>query len=103
MESFCQVLVGQEFLDDGSLELYNLKDDIGESKNLAAQIPQTAKSLRKKLDDWRIAVGARMPTKNPKYDPKRAHQWWSRRTNKPLDIKAMAERYKSKAAGGKKK
>jgi uncharacterized sulfatase len=68
-----------EFFDDGSLELYNLKDDIGETENLAAAKPQLAGELQQQLAMWRKRVGARMPTRNPKYDPQRAHEWWSRR------------------------
>ena len=85
-----------EFLDDGSLELYNLEDDIGETENLAAAKPQLAGQLQKQLADWRKRVGARMPIKNPKHDPQRAHQWWSRRSNKPLDIEAMRKRYETR-------
>lgn len=85
-----------EFFEDGSLELYNLKDDIGEAKDLAAADPQKAKQLQRQLAAWRQRVGARMPTVNPKYDPQRADQWWSRRTNKPLDIEAMRKRYETR-------
>lgn len=85
-----------EFFDGSPLELYNLKQDIGESRNLAAERPDLADRLKRQLAEWREAVGARMPKANPKYDPARADQWWNRRTNQPLDVKAMAERYKSR-------
>ncbi len=85
-----------EFFDDGVLELYNLKDDISETKNLAAAKPQLAERLQRQLAAWRERVGARMPTKNPNYDPARAHEWWSRRHNKPLDIEAMRKRYETR-------
>ncbi|HVK02318.1 MAG TPA: sulfatase, partial [Armatimonadaceae bacterium] len=51
-----------EFYEDGRLELYNLKDDPGEKKNLAAAQPERAKALRAKLDAWRKATNAAMPT-----------------------------------------
>ena len=82
-----------EFLDDGSLELYRLPDDLSETRNLARENPQLAKQLQARLEDWRQDVGARMPTLNPKHDPQRAHEWWNRRTNQPLDIEAMRKRY----------
>ncbi|NQU24264.1 MAG: sulfatase [Candidatus Nealsonbacteria bacterium] len=85
-----------EFFDGTPLELYNLKDDIAETTNLAEQEPAEARRLQKQLAVWRATVGARMPTPNPKYDPARAAEWWNRRTNKPLDIKAMAEHYRSR-------
>jgi uncharacterized sulfatase len=87
-----------EFFEDRSLELYNLKDDISESKNVAQSKPDLAKRLQTQLASWRSEVGARMPTKNSKHDPKQADQWWSRRTNKPLDIEAMRKRYETKRA-----
>ncbi len=73
-----------EFFDTGDLELYDLEADLGERRNLADRMPDKAQELRAKLAEWRKQVGALMPTKNPKYDPKRASQWWSRRTGKPL-------------------
>ncbi len=53
-----------EFLEDGRLELYNLRDDIGESKNLADTRPDKAKELHARLVAWRAEVQAPMPTKN---------------------------------------
>jgi hypothetical protein len=38
-----------EFLEDGRLELYNLRDDIGETKNLANVMPDKAKELHDRL------------------------------------------------------
>lgn len=53
-----------EFFEDGRLELYNLRDDIGETKNLATAEPEKTKELHAKLVAWREQVGARMPTLN---------------------------------------
>ena len=53
-----------EFLEDGKLELYNLREDIGETKNLAADMPDKAKELHARLVAWRKEVNAPMPTKN---------------------------------------
>jgi len=53
-----------EFLEDGRLELYNLRDDIGESKNLAKEMPDKAKELHTKLVAWRKEVNAPMPQPN---------------------------------------
>ena len=58
-----------EYFEDGRVELYNLKEDLGETKDLAAAMPEKAADLRKKLADWRKSVGAQMPTPNPDYDP----------------------------------
>lgn len=53
-----------EFFEDGRLELYNLKDDIGEQKNLAAENPEKAKELHAKMLAWRESIKAPMPAKN---------------------------------------
>ncbi len=54
----------QEFFEDGRLELYNLRDDIGQKKNLAAAQPEKAKELHEKLVAWRKQINAPMPTPN---------------------------------------
>jgi arylsulfatase A-like enzyme len=74
-----------EFLEDGRLELYNLRDDIGETKNLAQAMPDKAKELHARLVAWRAEVHAPMPTKNDGLAP----------ASKP---KAKAKKAKAKAA-----
>jgi arylsulfatase A-like enzyme len=54
-----------EFYEDGRLELFNLKDDIGETKDLSKENPQKTRELHEKLIAWRSSVNAKMPTKNP--------------------------------------
>lgn len=51
-----------EFFEDGHLELYNLRNDIGEKENLAAKFPERAAQLHRTLTSWRKAVAAPMPT-----------------------------------------
>lgn len=58
-----------EFFDDMRVELYNLREDIGEKHDLAAQMPAKADELRARLHAWRNDVGAQMPSRNPAYDP----------------------------------
>jgi arylsulfatase A-like enzyme len=58
-----------EWYEDGSLELFNLRDDVGETKNLASEEPEMAHRLHARLAAWRNDVGAIMPTPNPDYDP----------------------------------
>ncbi|MDX1564149.1 MAG: hypothetical protein R3236_02030, partial [Phycisphaeraceae bacterium] len=62
-----------EYFEDGGLELYNLKEDVGERNNLAEKMPGKTKELHLMLARWRNGIGARVPTeKNPKYDPAKA-------------------------------
>ena len=42
-----------EFFNTNEVELYNLREDIGEQFNLAAQMPQKVTELKKMLADWR--------------------------------------------------
>jgi arylsulfatase A len=63
-----------EFYEDNRLELFNLKDDLGETRNLARREARTAQRLRAKLDKWRRSVNAQMPKPNPGYDPAKADQ-----------------------------
>ena len=57
-----------EFFDDMRAELYNLRDDIGEERNLAVEMPAKMDELRLRLHAWRKEVSAQMPTRNPSYD-----------------------------------
>ncbi len=54
-----------ENFDDGSVELYNLKKDISERKNLAAAMPDRAAAMQKELAAWRRTSGAAMPVPAP--------------------------------------
>ena len=62
---------------DGTLELFNLRHDVSETRNLSARYPAKAAELHSKLADWRNSVGAKMPTKNVDYDSKRAFQFFA--------------------------
>jgi arylsulfatase A len=60
-----------EFFTDMRVELYNLREDIGEAHDLAARMPEKVNELRNRLHAWRKEVGAQMPTPNPNHDPSR--------------------------------
>jgi len=59
-----------EYFEDGRLELYNLRDDLGEQKDLATAMPEKARELQTMLADWRRTVGAQMPGRRPESKPK---------------------------------
>ncbi len=59
-----------EWYEDGRVELYNLKDDLGERHDLSATMPQKATELRQMLHAWRGEVGAKMPESEPREDYK---------------------------------
>ena len=53
-----------EFFEDRRVELYNLKNDPSQEKNVAAEEPEVAKKLHEKLAGWRTQTSAKMPTAN---------------------------------------
>ena len=58
-----------EYYETGRHELFNVKSDVSESRNLALDKPDVVKDLAAKLAAWRKDVGAKMPTPNPDYAP----------------------------------
>lgn len=50
-----------EYFDKGTVELYNLADDISEQHNLATKLPKKAAELQKQLKSWRRDIGAKIP------------------------------------------
>ncbi|MBI5770196.1 MAG: sulfatase [Verrucomicrobia bacterium] len=55
-------------------ELYNLRADPAESRNLASAEPARVAELRAKLTRFRQSTNAQMPALNPAFDPARAKQ-----------------------------
>ncbi|MHC4324024.1 MAG: sulfatase [Planctomycetota bacterium] len=49
--------------------LYNLRDDIGESRNLAAAHPEKVKILDRLIEDYIAAAEVVVPLPNPNFDP----------------------------------
>ena len=59
-----------EHFEDRRIELYNLADDIGESRNLATSNPTKAEELHARLTSWQKSTSAAIPTEaNPAFDP----------------------------------
>ena len=56
-----------EFFEDGRLELYNLREDVSEERNLVSREPALAARLHQMLCAWRVAVEAKLPQPNPRY------------------------------------
>ena len=57
-----------EFHRDGRRELYNLKSDLSEKRNLVEREARIAGRLAARLDSWRKQAGAVMPSANPNAD-----------------------------------
>jgi uncharacterized sulfatase len=51
-----------EHLDDGGVELYDLRNDLSETTNLADSQPERVAAMKEKLQAWRKEVDAQMPS-----------------------------------------
>jgi arylsulfatase A-like enzyme len=58
-----------EYFENGSVQLFNLRDDLSEQHDLAKVQPDRAEALRAKLHAWRTDVAANMMPPNPDYAP----------------------------------
>lgn len=67
---------------EGLHELFNLKDDLGETRNLAKQMPDKVKELDALIDAFVRDTGALYPKPNPAFKPQAA---------KPQSVGAKAE------------
>lgn len=56
-----------EFYEDGRLELYNLREDIGETMNLAGTRPELTRKLHQRLKAWREEMEAMEPQPNQEW------------------------------------
>jgi arylsulfatase A-like enzyme len=57
-----------EFFEDGRVELYNLREDIGETHDLSEEQPERVARLQEILADWRQRVEANIPQPNPDWN-----------------------------------
>lgn len=58
-----------QYFEDHGLELYDLASDIGETDNLAKQMPRKTAELLERLQRWQREIGAPIPTQpNPQFD-----------------------------------
>lgn len=57
-----------EFYDETKVELYNLADDIGETRDLANLVALRAANMRAALDAWRKANAVQSNRPNPDFD-----------------------------------
>jgi arylsulfatase A-like enzyme len=63
------------YYEDGHDELYNLKNDVGETTDLAAREPAKVKELSKKLFSYLNDVGARFPKPDPQYNAQKEKEY----------------------------
>ncbi len=60
------------YYEDQSFKLFDAVDDIGESKDRSAELPEIAAQLLTELRAWTSAVDAPVPDRiNPVFDPRK--------------------------------
>ncbi|MFQ6132915.1 MAG: sulfatase/phosphatase domain-containing protein, partial [Armatimonadota bacterium] len=60
-------LTSEQFPNE--FELYNLRDDLGETRNLARERPEKVKELNAAIEGFLAGTGAIVPIPNPAFDP----------------------------------
>ena len=58
-----------EYYENNTVQLFNLREDIGEQNDLSRAEPDKVSALREMLHTWREEVSAEMPSPNPDYAP----------------------------------
>ncbi|MBC8148815.1 MAG: sulfatase [Verrucomicrobiaceae bacterium] len=94
-----------EYYENGTVQLFDLEDDIGERKDLAKSKPEIARKLKKMLHDWRMEVDAKMPypktaTSKPAPGARVPKPVRKPNNNLPADVKKFAPGWTIKNSGG---
>jgi len=63
-----------EFHEEKRMELYHLKADPGETRNLVEKEKSRVAKMARKIGQWRLSTGAILPQLNTNYDPAKADQ-----------------------------
>jgi hypothetical protein len=53
--------------------LYNLKDDLSETNNLATRFPDRVKQMDQLIEEYLKSAQAVLPIPNPAFDPSKYH------------------------------
>ncbi len=97
-----------EYYENGTVQLFDLENDIGERKDLKKSKPEIAQKLKKMFHDWRKKVDAKMPypkTATSKPAPgarsaKPVDEPHNSASNMPIDVKKFAPGWMIKNWGG---
>jgi len=57
-----------EYFENNTVQMFNLREDIGEQNDISQTEPEIRERLRELLHSWREDVNAQMPQQNPNYD-----------------------------------
>jgi arylsulfatase A-like enzyme len=77
-----------QFFEDNHLELYNLREDIAEKKNISSTHSELVQELKQKLENWQKSVNAQFPTVNPGWkDSWKTKRLWKKHLKRIFDQK----------------
>ena len=91
-----------EYYENGTVQLFDLHNDIGERNDLAESQPEIAQKLKKMLHAWRDEVDAKMPyPKTTTSKPAPGSRVISSTNNRmPADVEKFAPGWKIRNCGG---
>ena len=78
-DDYTKIIPGERY------ELYRIRDDISEKRDLAQAMPEETAELKAKLHAWLKETGAQMPVLNPKFDPEN----WKYHTYSNVDYRGV--------------
>ena len=70
-----------EWFEESKVELYNLVEDLSETKNVASAEKAVVDSLLEELNAWQKSVGAQFPVVNASYDASKQDGRFAARKN----------------------
>lgn len=87
-----------EYFENGTVQLFDLENDIGEQHDLSETKPETTRKLLSMLHDWRESVDARMPQVKTAESRQKSSPTVSR--NLPVDVEKFAPGWRVRDWGG---
>ena len=61
-----------EYFENGTVQLFDLENDLGEQRDIAKENPEVTQKLLKLLQDWRVETDAKMPQRKTAESMKKA-------------------------------
>ncbi|MEC9094251.1 MAG: sulfatase/phosphatase domain-containing protein, partial [Planctomycetota bacterium] len=89
-----------EYFENGTVQLFDLENDLGEQHDLSTQKPKITEKLLKMLHDWQKAVDAKMPQVKAASPSSKAKQKPQPATTLPVDVANFAPGWTVRNWGG---
>ena len=89
-----------EYFENGSVQLFDLKNDLSEQNDLSEIKPEITNKLRKMLHDWRRDMDAKMPKVKTLESRRQSNAQPATGNNLPVDVARFAPEWKVRDWGG---